>query len=60
MIHISGQNRENISKFDKTMNKKKETSMTKARTALLTKPAKDPSWTKNLSLENIEEKYIKN
>ena len=42
---------ENISKIVKTLKTKKEDSGMDVRTACVTKPAKDPTWTKDISLE---------
>ena len=55
IFQISGQNTEKMSKIVETLKTKKEMSSTEMRPALVTKPAKVPSWTINLSLET----YVK-
>ena len=55
MFQITKQNMGNISKIVKTLETKKEESSLEVRTACITKPAKVPTGTKDLSLET----YVK-
>ena len=55
MTQISGQNSENMTKLVDSLKARKEETVAEVRTARVTKPAKVPSWTKDLTLET----YIK-
>ena len=55
VTQISGQNSENMTKLVDSLKTRKEETVSEVRTARVTKPAKVPSWTKDLTLET----YVK-
>ena len=55
MTQIAGQNTDNMTKLVDSLKTKEEKTVSEVRTAWVTKPAKVPSWTKDLTLET----YIK-
>ena len=55
VTQIAGQNTDNMMKLVDSLKTKEEKTVSEVRTARVTKPAKVPSWTKDLTLET----YIK-
>ena len=55
VTHRAGQNTNNMTKLVDSLKTKKEETVSEVRTARVTKPAKVPSWTKDLTLET----YVK-